>query len=70
MMKFIMPRDVKKGRILFDNDGEIVLGAAAKDIKEGELVDFIPGGNTDHILTQGEAYLQYLIDAGEFNGPT
>ncbi len=42
-MKFIMPHGVKQGCILMDNDGEIVLGVAAKDIKEGEFVDFIPG---------------------------
>ncbi len=69
-MKFIMPYNVKKGCILMDNDGEIVLGIAAKDIKEGELVDFIPGENTDTTLTQGEKYLQRLVDMDKFNAST
>lgn len=62
MIRFIMSSNVKKGCILFDSDGEIVLGVAAKDIKKGDPVDFIPGGNTEEILTQGEEYLQCLMD--------
>lgn len=69
-MEFIMPHDIRQGCILVDNDGKMVLGVAAKDIKEGEFVDFIPGRNTEHILTQGEVYLQCLTDAGELDGST
>ncbi len=67
-----MAVDAKRGCILMTGDGKGLLGVAARDLEEGEIVRFCRDGNTDDVLTHGDTkdiLSGYNRNEGS-NGPT